>query len=135
MCAKNSGVDPRSGARLTGAKFEEVPEGEDFVLFAHPAQVAPIRTVEPIPIQTPDVFAIGEVETVVLHASDVLAIGFVEAVALHSGLKGAVAQVHALARNPAGQIPPLNCTSARRQNDPRTCRCPHRSVGPLPVGR
>lgn len=105
MCAKNSGVHPRPWAGLTGAKHKEVPEGEDFVLFAHSAPVAAIRTVEPIPVQATDVLAICHVEAVVLHAPDVLAIGFVEAVALHTGLKGAVAQIHALARNPQHKFP------------------------------
>jgi len=91
VCAENSGDGSRSGALLTGPKFEEIPEGEDFVFFAHSAQIAPIRPVEPIPVQTSDVFAIGQIKAVVFHASDVFAVGFVEAVALHSCLKGAVA--------------------------------------------
>ena len=105
MCAKNSGVHPRSWAGLTGAKHKEVPEGEDFVLFAHSAPVAAIRTIEPVSVQTSDVLAIGSIKPVVLHAPNVLAIGFVEAVALHTGLKGAVAQIHALARNPQHKFP------------------------------
>lgn len=105
MCAKNSGIHPRSGVGLAGPELKEVPEGEDFVFFAHSAQIAAIRTVEPIPVQATDVLAICHVEAVVLHAPDVLAIGFVEAVALHTGLKGAVAQIHALARNPQHKFP------------------------------
>ena len=112
MCAKNRGVDSRSGAGLAGPEFKEVPEGEDFVFLAHSAQVAAICTVKAFSIQTADVFPTGQVEAVVLHAPDVRAVGLVEAVALHSGLKGAVAQIHALARNskhkfPGGTVPAL----------------------------
>ena len=91
MCAKNSGIHPRSGVGLAGPELKEVPEGEDFVFFAHSAQIAAIRTVEPIPVQATDVLAICHVEAVVLRAPDVLAAGVVEAVALHSGLESAVA--------------------------------------------